>query len=228
MAKKAAAKHQTTPSSAQVDLAALVRELRELASDLEQRLPVLKVDDLGLMHGARQLTDSVAHIRKAIPHASILPLELFNAVQAVWSESWQVAKSELLAAAAPIVGKPTAKLHPNESDDAHRQRVLVAILVTKHGEATVRQLCKDASDKWREQQAKAPPSSHVKDPEAHAALKRWGDMTEEQFLASLPSVNKGMLARACNVVALKPQPLTSAKKRDLYRRARRFYINTQI
>ena len=224
MPKKTAAKKSTSAFASPLET--LVAHLRQVADQIEKRLPI--VDEQKLSAALGQLKEQVAAVEAAVERAVIVPLDEFERLQPAWAEAWQLAKDSLVEQAVGLVGSAVKK-ERGEKDPVHRQRVLMLLLKQKGGPAA-RSLLEDSKAQWRKQQEQqtAQPR-HVTDQEATKALQAWGQLTEDTFLAGFDNLDKSIISRSAELVGLKLARNISAKnKKDLFKAAKRFYSNTQF
>ncbi len=212
------------PSSTLINLAA---QMRLAADEMERLQPIIAEERI--RDQVNELSKKFEGFRATIQQALLVPKDEFESLQPLWTEAWQLAKDLLVELAGAVVGPAEAKRQGRETDAVHRQRVLVKVLGGKAGLESAKRLAHEAKAQWRNAQAQRPAlKRHVADPEANEALKAWGTLSEEVFLEGFSALNKALVQRAADLLGLEMKRVTLPKKKELFKRASRFVINTQL
>ena len=226
MPKKAAKK--TTTVVVAPELSALIPRMKELLEEAQRLSPIL--DQASLRQPIERLSAAVREFGAALQGATFVSPAEFANLQPLWSEMFQLDSERLIKFATSAAGLEGAK-QKGEKDPDYQQRLLLAVLRHGGGIAGATALIAGAKAEWQRERQSDQESAqrHVTDPEAHAALKAWGQMTEKDFLVAVSSFAPEMIQRAAKVMGLETKKkLAKTDKQALYKKARRFFVNTQM
>lgn len=207
------------------DLRQLIARLRQAASQLEADLPALDLHHVAPF--ARKLGSQIADFLAAEEAAMTVPRADYQALRGEWLEAWSRFPDAMSLAVGPIVGPPWMRVPADMDLLEHRLRLLGRCLIQIGADSTAA-LVRQVLDALQPPTASADFGMKI-DREANAALREWGRLPEDDFVAQWSTIEPALLKRACMVLGIRvSKHCTRQQRTDLHRRARRFARNTGL
>jgi hypothetical protein len=169
------------------------------------------------------ITETAARLREGVERHSSVNAQAFSRLLPDWLNAWRSSRAKMNELCAQQLGQRLPARSSVKVANWWKRRLLAQFLQTKDP-VTIRELL----EAIHVGEKSTGSASLVKAPEVNAALKTWGQMTFEEFLAAFPEYSKSLIGEACKQRGLKGKSATKAEQKRLHEEAKRFYQNTEL
>jgi hypothetical protein len=171
------------------------------------------------------ISGTAGRLREQVESDSSVDIQAFSRLLPEWLDAWRLSRSKMNELCAEQLGYCLPAGSSVKAENWWKRRLLARLLQTKEPAAILGLV---ESIKRDDNPARSSETSLVEEPEVNAALKTWGQMTLEEFVAAFPGYSKSIVQEASKQRGLKAKVTTKAGQKRLHEEAKRFYQNTEL